>query len=108
MAAALDVHRVPGGAAFVVKVVPGSSRTSIAGVLDAMLKVKVAAPPEKGKANQALVGLLAQVLGVKKGQITITHGLANPVKHVTVSGVTPQDLAARLAAGGVPAVFLMN
>jgi len=108
MAAALEVQAVPGGAAFGVKVVPGSSKTSIVGILNALLKVKVAAPPEKGKANQALVGLLAQVLGVKKGQITITHGLANPVKHVTVSGLTPQDLAARLAASGVPSVLLMN
>jgi len=47
-----------------VKVVPGSSRTAIAGVLGGMLKVKVAAPPEKGKANRMLASLLAQRLGV--------------------------------------------
>jgi uncharacterized protein len=94
--APLEIQTVQGGVGFVVKVVPGSSRTSIAGTLDSMLKVKVAAPPEKGKANQALIGFLALTLGVRKGDIAITHGLTKPVKHVTVSGLTPQDLRVRL------------
>ncbi|MBC8378073.1 MAG: DUF167 domain-containing protein, partial [Planctomycetes bacterium] len=43
-----------------VKVVPGSSRTEIAGTLDGMLKIRVAAPPEKGKANKALLAFIAK------------------------------------------------
>jgi uncharacterized protein len=94
---ARDIQATQGGAAFVVKVVPGSSRTSIAGTLNSMLKVKVAAPPEKGKANEALIDFLAGVLGVRKNAVTITRGHANPVKHIAVAGLTPQALAARLA-----------
>jgi uncharacterized protein (TIGR00251 family) len=104
----LEIQPVQGGAALVVKVVPASSKTTFGGILDCMLKVKVAAPPEKGKANEALVALLAQALGVKKAQIAITRGQANPVKHVTVSGLSAHDLQARLAAHGVPSVLVMK
>ena len=71
-----------------VKVVPGSSRTAIAGVLGGMLKVKVAAPPEKGKANRMLASLLAQRLGVGRQNIEILSGHAGPVKEVRIAGVT--------------------
>jgi uncharacterized protein len=104
----LEIQTVQEGVAFVVKVVPGSSKTTLGGILDSMLKVKVAAPPEKGKANEALIALLAQALGVKKGHIAITRGQTNPVKHVTVSGLSAQDLQARLAAHGVPSVLVMK
>ena len=66
--------------AFVAKIVPGSSRTAVVGLLDGMLKIKVAAPPEKGKANQCLIAFLAGQLGVKKKAITIVTGQTNPVK----------------------------
>jgi uncharacterized protein (TIGR00251 family) len=95
----LDIQATQGGVAFVVKVVPGSSRTSIAGTLNSMLKVKVAASPERGKANEALIDFLAGVLGVKKNAVTITRGHANPVKHITVAGLTTQALVARLGLG---------
>jgi uncharacterized protein (TIGR00251 family) len=104
----LEIQTVQGGVPFVVKVVPGSSKTTLGGILDSMLKVKVAAPPEKGKANEALIVLLAQALGIKKGKIAITRGQTNPVKHVAVSGLSAQDLKARLEAHGVPSVLVMK
>ncbi len=48
-----------------VKVVPGASRSEIVGVLGDPLKIRIAAPPEKGKANQALLQLIADWLGTK-------------------------------------------
>ena len=48
-----------------MKVVPGASRTRLAGQLGDALKVAVAAPPEAGKANAALIELLAQVFAVE-------------------------------------------
>ena len=81
---------------FPVKVVPGSSRTTIAGVLDGMLKIKVAAPPEKGKANKVLCSFLAAKLGVKKNAVTITSGRTGPVKTVQITGITPQSLQEKL------------
>ena len=60
------IQEVNGSVVFKVKAVPGSSRTAVGGLLDGMLKVKIAAPPEKGKANQCLIEFLAKKLGVKK------------------------------------------
>jgi len=68
---------------FNVKVVPGSSKTVIAGFYDGMLKVRLAAAPEKGKANQALIGLLAEKFNIPKNSITILSGLTSKVKKIT-------------------------
>ncbi|MCF7956284.1 MAG: DUF167 domain-containing protein [Phycisphaerae bacterium] len=72
-----------------VKVVPGSSKTQIAGTLGEMLKIKVAAPPEKGKANQSLIAFMAKLLGLKKNDIEIISGKTNPVKVLRISGTDP-------------------
>jgi len=81
---------------FTAKVVPGSSRTAICGLLDGMLKVKVSAAPEKGKANQCLVSLLAGQLGVRKSAVSIVSGHGSAVKKVRVSGITSTTLLAKL------------
>jgi len=81
---------------FTVKVVPGSSRTAVAGALADMLKVRVAAAPEKGKANQCLVEFLARRLGVRKNAVEILSGQTHPVKQVKVTGVSAAQLVERL------------
>lgn len=81
-----------GGVAFTVKVVPGSSRTCISGLLEGMVKVKVAAPPEKGKANQCLVAFLAKRLHVRKNNVTIVSGVSTPVKKLRIAGVAKEKL----------------
>ena len=86
----LKIDNVRGGIVLGVKVVPGSSRTAIAGVWDGKLKVKVAAPPEKGKANQCLIDFLAKQLGVKKNAVAIIHGQTSPIKQVHVSGLSAE------------------
>lgn len=57
-----------------LKVVPGSSRDEVVGWLGDSLKVKVKAPPEKGKANDAVVALLADRLGVEASSIAVVSG----------------------------------
>jgi len=54
-----------------LKVVPGSSRDEIVGWLGDSLKVKVKAPPEKGRANEAVVALLAERLGIDASSIAV-------------------------------------
>ncbi len=73
---------------FSVKVVPRSSKTAIAGVLGGMLKIKLSAAPEKGKANQALIEFLADILGVRKTAVKITSGLTSPVKIIEIAGIS--------------------
>jgi uncharacterized protein (TIGR00251 family) len=94
----LDIKRAGGRTTLGVKVVPGSSRTTIAGVWNGMLKVKVAAPPEKGKANDALTEFLAEKLGVRARDISIISGQMNPVKHVEIAAsVDPSVFESLLA-----------
>jgi uncharacterized protein (TIGR00251 family) len=85
---------------FSVKVVPRSSKNALAGILAGMLKVKLAAAPEKGKANQALIGFLAETLGVRKNAIKIISGHTSPVKIIQVTGVSAESLSDKLNLQG--------
>lgn len=71
-----------------VKVVPGASRTRHQGVLDGRAKIAVAAPPEKGKANDALVEYLAQLLGIRKRNVTVVAGHTSTRKKIRIEQVT--------------------
>jgi uncharacterized protein (TIGR00251 family) len=57
-----------------VKVVPGASKTELAGIYDGRLRIKIAAAPEDGKANECLAAFLSKLLGCRKKEITITSG----------------------------------
>jgi len=93
----LAIQEVDGGVVFTAKIVPGSnSPTRICGLLDGMLKVKVSAAPEKGKANQCLLKFLAKELEVKKNIISIIRGQSSPVKHVQVLGISVDALLEKL------------
>lgn len=86
------------GVAIRVKVVPGASRSRIVGVLGDRLKVAVAAPPEDGKANAAVCGLLAEAMGVSARDVRVSAGMSQPRKTITVAGVTCEQAAERIAA----------
>jgi uncharacterized protein (TIGR00251 family) len=90
------IQESSGGVIFTAKVVPGSSRTTVAGVLEDMVKVRVAAAPEKGKANQCLVTFLAKQLGVRRGDVEIVSGQTRPIKQVRVAGISAADLLEKL------------
>jgi len=93
----LRIQELDGGTVFTAKIVPGSSGpTRICGLLDGMLKVKVSAAPEKGKANQCLLKFLAMELGVRKNAVDIISGQRSPVKQVRVSGVSADTLLKKL------------
>lgn len=70
-----------------IKVVPGASRTRLLGHWDGRVKVAVAAPPEKGKANRALVAFLAGRLGLRKRDVRVVSGKTGPLKTVRLEGV---------------------
>jgi uncharacterized protein (TIGR00251 family) len=70
-----------------LKVVPGSSRDEIVDWLGDSLKLKVKAPPEKGRANEAVVALLAERLGIDASSISTVSGHGSPAKVVAVEGM---------------------
>ena len=68
-----------------VKVIPKSSKTELAGVLaDGTWKIKIAAVPEKGKANRELIEFLAEKLNVAKSRIHIVSGGTSHLKRIRV------------------------
>ncbi len=69
-----------------VKVIPRASKSELVGVLeDGSLKVKLAAVPEKGKANEELRQVLARAFGVSRNQVEIIAGETSPRKLVRVT-----------------------
>ena len=68
-----------------VKVVPKSARTQMVGrMANGTLKVKVAAPPEKGKANAELCAFLAKQFGVPKSNVSVKAGHTAPLKRIRI------------------------
>ena len=74
----------PEGVTLRVRVVPGASRTEIKGLHGDAIKVRVSAPPENGKANQALIGLVEDITG---GRASIISGASSRSKVVLIRGV---------------------
>lgn len=69
-----------------VKVIPKSSKTELVGYLaDGTWKVKVAALPEKGKANKALCAFLAEHFGVPQSRVSIVSGQSAHVKRIRIA-----------------------
>ena len=81
---------------FAVHVRPGGRRDAVEGIYDGVLAVRVSAPPTDGRANDAVVALLATAFGVKRGAVEIIGGHTARRKRVRVVGV-PAVLQARLA-----------
>jgi uncharacterized protein (TIGR00251 family) len=95
---AIEIVEHVGHIELAIKVVPGASRSKIAGNWGTALKVAVSAPPEGGKANAALIKLLAKSLGVKRASVTIISGQTQPVKRVAIANTTVGEVRRRLAA----------
>ena len=77
-----------------VKVVPGSSRNQIMGWLGDALKIKVTAPPEKGKANEAVVELLSMTLGISSDDIEVVSGHSSPSKIIAINSMDDEAIKA--------------
>jgi uncharacterized protein (TIGR00251 family) len=80
---------------FAVRLSPRSATTRIDGVVDGVLKVRVAAPAVEGAANTALVRLLADELGLALRDIRIVAGARSRQKLVMVDGVAAETVVAR-------------
>jgi uncharacterized protein len=81
-----------------LRVVPGSGSTGIVGRHGEGWKVRVAAPPERGKANEAVVRLLARTLGLPARSVTLVSGHAGRDKMVEVAGIDPAETESRLSS----------
>lgn len=81
------VQDSPEGAVLNVYVQPRAARTEYVGMHGGVLKFRVAAPPVKGAANEALRVFLAERFGLSKGDVVVRAGLASRRKQVVLTGV---------------------
>jgi hypothetical protein len=81
-----------------LRVSPGASRSHVVGRHGDAWKVRVGAPPEGGKANDALVELLATTLAIPRSRIEIVAGHGSRDKTIVVHGLSEADVEARFAA----------
>jgi hypothetical protein len=81
-----------------VKVTPNAGRSDVTGFKEDTLLLKIAAPPDKGKANKELVDFLSERLGIKKSAITIIRGLGSRHKVIKITGISKEEILKRLFA----------
>ena len=77
---------------FAVRVQPRASKDEIAGEIAGTLKVRLQAPALAGRANDALIEFLAQLLKTPKGAVRILNGERSRIKRVEIRGVTKQQI----------------
>ncbi|MDP1993582.1 MAG: DUF167 domain-containing protein [Syntrophales bacterium] len=92
----ISIRETPAGAVFRIRVVPRASRSEVAGIQGDALKLRLNAPPLEGKANDECIRFLAEILGVKKAQVTIIAGHTARTKTVAVEGIKAGAVAAIL------------
>ncbi len=80
-------------AKIVAHIQPNTSQNEVVGFKDGVLRVRIAAPPVKGKANQELIKFLSNVLGVSKSNLTIEKGITGKKKTVAIRGLGQEQVA---------------
>ena len=74
------------------KVIPGASKTEFSDLEGEMIRVRVAAPPEKGKANKELIRFIAKSLGISKANLVLLSGETYRKKRMLVKGMSKDQL----------------
>lgn len=83
-----------------LRVAPGATRPGVVGRHGDGWKVRVAEPPERGRANDAVLALLARTLGVPRASLTLVSGHGARDKVVELDGIEPDEVERRLTASG--------
>lgn len=94
----IDLSDRADGIVVPVRAQPRARKTAIVGEHAGALKIAVTAPPEDGKANDAIALLLSESLRLKRSQIELISGAASRNKKFIVRGLAKAELAARIAS----------
>jgi uncharacterized protein len=95
---ALTIQPHVEGATVALRVQPKAKRNAVVGEQAGALKVSVTAPPEDGRANEAVLALLRKEFDLQRSQVELLSGQTNRNKVVLVRGVTPEELARLITA----------
>jgi uncharacterized protein len=99
----IDISAHAQGSLLRVRAQPGARKNALIGEHAGSVRVAVTAAPERGKANEAIVRLLADALGCKASQVALVSGGTSREKRFLIAGIHPDELRARLAAIVPPA-----
>ena len=80
-----------------VKVLPNAGKNEVVGMTNGVWRIKIAAPPEKGKANKELINFLSDILATKKDQVNILRGQTSHNKLLAIDGLTADEVTARFS-----------
>jgi len=92
----LDIVTTNSGIILSIRTQPGSSKNRIIGEYGGRLKLAVTAAPEKGRANKAVIELLADTLHISESSIHIISGESSRDKRLMIEGLTPEDIKSLL------------
>jgi len=92
----LDIVTTNSGIILSIRTQPGSSKNRIIGEYGGRLKLAVTAAPEKGKANKAVIELLADTLHINESSIQIISGESSRDKRLMIEGLAPEDIKSLL------------
>ena len=92
----VSIHDTPAGATFTVKIHPRARKNAINRKLGDALKLSLTAPPVEGRANDACIEFLANLLKVPRSSVTIASGQSSRRKVIRVSGVSAHEVQKRL------------
>ena len=92
----LDIVTTNSGIILSIRTQPGSSKNRIIGEYGGRLKLAVTAAPEKGKANKAVIELLADTLHINESSIHIISGKSSRDKRLMIEGLMPEDVKSLL------------
>jgi uncharacterized protein (TIGR00251 family) len=85
------------GCVLAVRAQPGARKNAVVGEHAGALKVAVTAPPEDGRANEAITSLLREWLGLKRSQVELIGGPTSRNKQFLIRGVSMEELTALLS-----------
>ena len=80
-----------------IKVQPNAGKNQVIGLTNDTWRIKIAAPPDKGKANKQLVEYLSEILEIKKDHVTVVQGYTSHNKLVCIDGLTRPEINERLS-----------
>ena len=94
---AITIQPHPNGATIAVRAQPGAKKNAMLGEWNGMLKIAVTAPPEDGRANNAIVEVLKTLFDVKRSQVELISGKANRNKLFLIRDTTIDHIHSHIA-----------
>jgi hypothetical protein len=90
-------HDVADGCTLAVRVHPGAKKNGVTGIHAGAVKISLTTPPTDGRANEALIALLAELLRIPRARISLTSGATSRTKLLRITGKSAAELQAALS-----------